>query len=198
MDLAKRLDHSAFIVLETVSERGKDPYLWIAAQMEWPHVNYKTVANDVMKIYQKYPMEKIGFDRSGVGDAAIELFDTVTLPFEAIVTSNPTKLDIISIIRGLIEHKRLKLDFNIGRKIIDQALIQERVISEAGNELYKHPAGTHDDLFWALGYACYVALPFVTGYVSPIIATSKIEQEPDIDRQISNMMGGNIDSIFGM
>lgn len=194
MDLAKRHDHSAFIVLRL--ERVKDElYFWIEAQMEWPHVNYKTIANDCLKIYRNFPMDKIGFDRSGVGDAASELFDKTTLPMEEVVSTMQRKMDIISIIKGLLENKKLKLDPQTARKIMDQMLAQERIISDAGNELYKHPANAHDDLFWALGYACYVGLPYIVGYAEPVITTGRPElTEPE--KIIEHHMGGDVDSIF--
>lgn len=196
LDLAKRIDHSALIILRLEKTPSGPNYFWIEAQMEWPHINYKKVAQDVLRIYSMYPMDKIGFDRSGVGDAASELFDKTSLAMEEIVTTMQRKFDIINIMKGLFEHKKLVLDPQTGRKIMEQMLSQERIISDAGNELYKHPSGTHDDLFWALGYACYVGLSYVLEYQKPVI-TSGPPRETDVDVMINRWMDG-ADSILSI
>lgn len=182
MDLAKRVDHSAFIVLRLEKLKDGDFYFWIEAQMEWPHVNYKTIAAEALEIMALYPMDKIGFDRSGVGDAASELFDKVTLPLEPIVTSQPNKLDMISILTGLITSHKIKFNPETARKIMDQAMGEQKVISDAGNILYRHPPNQHNDLFWALCYACFVGLPYVVGFAQPTITGGPPKEEPYLQK----------------
>jgi hypothetical protein len=198
LDLAKRVDHSALMVLRLDYHRQTgENFLYQEAHMTWPHVNYKKVAKDTFTIYRKYPWEFLGFDRQGVGDAASELFDVQTLRMEPISTTMEMKKDIIKIVKGLFEAKKLVVDptTDIKRQILEQ----ETIISNAGNELYKHPQNTHDDLFWALGYACYVAMPYVIGYPAPLIRrVGVVSHERDIDKEIDMMMGGNTDAIFSI
>ncbi len=52
-------------------------------------------------------------------------------------------------------------------------LEQEKIISEAGNPLYRHPTGFHDDRFWALGLAVDQAAPYVLGKPMPSIADAE-------------------------
>lgn len=195
LDLAKRVDHSALAILRMkYSKELGHNYLYQEAHQMWPHINYKIVAADCWKIFNKYPWEMLGFDRSGVGDAAQELFDVQALNMQEIITTMERKKDIIKIIKGLFEMKKLVVDSE--SEIKQQILEQETIISNAGNELYQHPPRRHDDLFWALGYACYVALPYVIGMPAPIIRRIAPEnRERDIDAEIDSMMGG-ADSIM--
>lgn len=189
LDMAKRVDHSALEVLRLHNEpRVEVPYLREEAFALWPHVKYRVVAADTNKVYEHYPWEKLGFDRLGVGDAASEFFDLSGLAMEPINPTMTMKIDIVKIIRGLFETKRLF----IGKEseLVRQIEEQEVLISQAGNETYKHPVNRHDDRFWALGFACYVALPYVVGAVEPIIRRIGLQPEtPDVDAMIDQMMG---------
>lgn len=195
MDLAKRNDHSAFECLRLYREaKTGDFYLQEEAFMEWPHVNYKRVADDMLRIHGRFPMEQLGFDRSGVGDAASELFDKSTLPMVEIVSTMERKKDIVKIVKGLMEQTttngRPKLVIDKFTDLKQQLMEQETIISKAGNELYEHPPNRHDDRFWALGYACYVAIPYVIGYPEPIIRRVGVDPEVrDIDAEIDALMG---------
>ena len=153
LDLGKRVDASAFVCLEL-----KDGKLEQVGQHTWNHVNYAIVSSDLAEIQKKEKCRKIGFDKTGVGDAVAELFPRgiSLLPID---TTNMTKNHIINTIRALFQKDKLR----ITRKgvLFNQILEQEQDITPAGNITYRHPSSSHDDLFWALGYACYVALPFV-------------------------------------
>jgi hypothetical protein len=165
LDLAKRSDASSFVILEL-----EDGVLHYFADKIWKHVNYKQVADDVSSYNKEYKLYRIGFDRSGVGDAVAELFTDPNM-YEPIVTSAPKKIEIINLIQSLSQQKKLMLEK--GGEIIKQISEQTWDYSDAGNILYRHPTGRHDDLFWALGYACYVAYPHVRGMVKPMMAIGK-------------------------
>jgi len=189
VDLAKRVDHSALEILKLNTQEWR---LEEEGFLKWPHVAYGQVAEDTLKINLKMPMELLGFDRTGVGDAAAELFDKSMLPLVPIVTSNPTKLDIIHIIRTLFDKKMLLVDGE--GELREQIEEQEEQVTEAGNLKYSH-SGEHDDRFWALGYACYVALPYLVN-IAPIViqrgSDEMVDMGPrDIDREIDDIMGGN-------
>lgn len=195
LDLAKRIDHSALVVLRMdYSQKTGENFLYQEAHMIWPHVNYKTVSSDTLKIFKKYPWEILGFDQQGSGDAAVELFDVDGLHMEGIKTTMNMKIDIIKVIKSLLNAKKLVVDSS--SEIKQQILEQESIISNAGNELYKHPARSHDDLFWALGYACYVAMPYVLGYPDPLIRQIGPSKERDIDAEIDVMLNNSIESLF--
>ncbi len=185
MDLAKRVDHSAFIILKL-----EDGILKQEAHYIWPHVKYGKVAGDVLKFQNKLPMEKIGFDRNSVGDFAVELFDKTALPMEGIKTTMQSKLDMINVLKILFHQGLLKIDKD--SELVTQISEQEQIITDAGNTTYKHIPGRHDDLFWALCYACYVSLEYVVNMVDPIIRyTPTADAEKTVDDVISSVMGGD-------
>ena len=183
MDLAKRVDHSAFIILKL-----EDGMLKQEAHYIWPHVKYGQVAGDVLKFQNKLPMEKIGFDRNSVGDFAVELFDKTALPMEGIVTTMKSKLDMINVLKILFHQGLLKIDKH--SELVTQISEQEQIITDAGNTTFKHIPGRHDDLFWALCYACYVSLEYVVNMIDPVIRyTPEPKGERTMDDLISSVIG---------
>ena len=153
-DPAKRVDFGGFILLEYI-----DGVLKQKGQGQWAGLNYKEQAEKILFVQQKYRMSRVVFDRSGVGDAASELFSK-EIPLEPFITSNPNKIKLIDFVHSLLQNKKLIIT---DQKLYDQILEQEKYISQAGNELYRHPQNLHDDLFWALCYACYAARDVIQG-----------------------------------
>ncbi len=186
LDLAKRTDHSALEILKI--KNGK---LIEEGYLLWGHVNYGQVARDMHKIHKKKPMNIIGFDRTGVGDAAIELFDVITLPMEPIIMTNNRKIECVNAVQTMFQTGQLK----IGSKspVREQLEMQQVKKSTAGNLIYEHPSGTHDDLFWALAYAVFVSVPFIAaGDHPPIIKRGSdqlVQNNYDVDAFLNKMLG---------
>ena len=186
LDLAKRTDHSALEILKI-----KDDILIEEGYLLWGHVNYGQVARDLHKIHKQKGMNIIGFDRTGVGDAAIELFDTITLPMEPIIMTNNRKIECVNAVQTMFQTGQLK----IGSKspVREQLEMQQVKKSSAGNLIYEHPSGTHDDLFWALAYAVFVAVPYIAaGVHQPIIKRGSdglVQQNYDVDAFLNRMLG---------
>lgn len=153
-DPAKRVDKAAFVLL--AYEEG---VLTQAGQKVWDNINYKDQADDLQKIQKKYRMTKMCYDRTGVGDAAAELFSR-EVPLEEVVTSLPKKIEMINFLHSLFQNKKLIIK---DKELYDQLMEQEQHITEAGNIQYKHPTSKHDDVFWALAYACYAAKGLIMG-----------------------------------
>ncbi len=142
------MDQAAFVLLEYV-----DGVLKQKGQKTWDKINYKRQAMDLYKINQKYRMTKLCYDRSGVGDGAVEFYPK-QLRLEEVVSTAQKKQEIINLVHSLFQNGKLSIT---DKKLHNQLLDQVRYISNAGNTLYRHPTGRHDDIFWALGYACYAA-----------------------------------------
>lgn len=189
LDLAKRVDLSAFVLLEY--KNGK---LNQKGQKTWDGINYKTVVTDILKIQRKYRMTKLCVDRSGVGDAVIEMF-TKEIPFEEVITSLPTKLEIINMLHNLFQNNKITIR---DKELYDQVLEQEQHISEAGNILYRHPTNKHDDLFWALGYACYASRGYFGGRPKPSMVRKdrKIKGLSDVEEDIERTVGRGWNIIY--
>lgn len=184
VDFAKRTDLSAFIAL-----KWKNGTLTQIGQKTWSRINYKKQADDLLLIQRKIKCNKICYDRTGVGDAAIELFSK-EIPMEEVISSMPTKIKIINLIHALFQNNRLIIK---DKELYKQVLEQEKHISDAGNELYRHPSGRHDDLFWALGYACYAAKDHLGGVQKVSIGVGKKIEPQNTNKRINKM----IESTFG-
>ncbi len=160
LDIALRVDNTCLQVLKL-----EDGQLDQIGQKIWPHMHFSDINEELLKIQHKEHMKAIGYDRLGVGDGAKQLFSKM-IPLRDIVSSQPNKLDMISLVAGLFDQERLTVhDKDLFREILEQ----ERKISEAGNILYQHPTGFHDDRFWALCYACTMASHSMAGVVRPRI-----------------------------
>lgn len=158
LDVALRVDNTSLCVLKL-----EDGILDQIGQKVWPHIPFKQINEDLLKIQNKERMKAIGYDRLGVGDGARNLF-AKQLPLRDIVSSQPNKLDMISLVKGLFDNNKLTVhDKDLYREILEQ----ERKISDAGNVLYQHPTGFHDDRFWSLCYACAVASYSIAGVPRP-------------------------------
>lgn len=165
LDLAERIDHSAMFML-----LWDGRYLNEHGTAVWPHVNYSDIANDVRDINEKMPQHKIAYDETGnigVGQLFSQDMDAV---LEPIHMTNPMKVDAVRVVKFLSQLGILRLEPN--SPVIREIEEQQKVISDAGFERYEHPSGSHDDLFWGLALACYVAVDFIIGVAPAAIENS--------------------------
>ena len=183
LDPALRVDNTVLCVLKL-----EDGILDQVGQKIWPHIDFHVINQDLLKIQNLEKMKAIGYDRLGVGDGAKQLFSK-QLPLRDIISSMTNKFDMISLVKGLFDQDKLVIhDKDLFREVLEQ----ERKISDAGNILYQHPSGFHDDRFWALCYACSVASYSIAGVPRPRIATSPLKRQSldsladlEIEKQLS-------------
>ena len=184
LDVALRVDNTALVVLKL-----EDGVLEQVGQKVWPHMALDKVADDVLKIQQLERMKAIGYDRLGIGDGAKQLFSK-EIPLRDIISSQTNKLAMIGLVKGLFNQEKLIVhDKDLFREILEQ----ERKISDAGNVLYQHPTGFHDDRFWALCYACSVASYSLAGIPRPSVAKMSNRRVPLdvlIDQEIEKQLKG--------
>jgi len=168
MDFAKRIHTSTLEIFELIDDtKLNDSILIERGHKIWEHVNYRQISIDTHKIYQKISMYQIGYDRSGVGDAAIELFDTTTLPMIPILTTNKFKIDMVNSIETLRQSGRIKFGKNspVPAQLDGQL---EHKNPSTGTLTYPHGSVPNDSLM-ATGYAVHVAIPFMVHTDDPII-----------------------------
>ena len=184
LDVALRVDNTALVVLKL-----EDGVLEQVGQKVWPHMALDKVADDVLKIQQLERMKAIGYDRLGIGDGAKQLFSK-EIPLRDIISSQTNKLAMIGLVKGLFNQEKLIVhDKDLFREILEQ----ERKISDAGNVLYQHPTGFHDDRFWALCYACSVASYSLAGIPRPSVAKMSNRRVPlDVlaDQELERQLKG--------
>jgi len=184
MDFGKILHSSAIDILELEND-----VLYERAWNIWPHVNYTKVSKDTHTIFRKYPMFEIGFDHSGVGTAAIELFDTITLPMIPIETTNKFKVDMFNSAQILLDSGQLKLAKN--SPIIEQYEGQQMVINpKTGSIQYPH-GSVPNDLLLAQLYGISRAIPFLINSNLPLIITSDTNNmsSKDLNQGLDELMG---------
>lgn len=186
LDIALRVDNTSLCVLKL-----EDGVLDQIGQKVWPHIAFREINNDLLKIQRLERMSAIGFDRLGVGDGAKQLFSK-ELPLRDIVSSQPNKLDMISLVKGLFDQERLTVhDKDLYKEILEQ----ERKISDAGNVLYQHPTGFHDDRFWSLCYACAVASHSMAGVARPRVAIQKAKRIQSLDKLIEKELDKQLNTV---
>lgn len=172
LDPALRVDNAALVVLKLDGNILEEVGLRI-----WKHIDYDIIAQDLLKIQQKLRMVSISFDRLGSGEAVRVL--TKELPMREVISTQQKKLDIIGLMRLLFSQKRLVIH---SRELYREIMEQEWHKSDAGNMLYRHPQGFHDDRFWALGFACDGAENFLKGAKRPMAAFVSSHKEEDLFR----------------
>lgn len=166
-DPARRQDSAALVIMGWYPRARKFVQ---TGQRVWDNIDYRQQADDIYRINKKYRMHRMCYDRGGVGDAAGELISP-EIRKEAVLSSMQKKEEIITLIHALAQNGYLVIgDADLYRQMLEQ----QRNISDAGNVLYRHPPRSHDDIFWAMGYACYAARRmFGSVYSSPRYAMAR-------------------------
>lgn len=178
LDPALRVDAAALVVLKLENNILEEFGLRV-----WKHIDYDIMATELLKIQQKLRMVNISFDRMGSGEAIRVL--TKELPMREVVSTQQKKLDIIGLVRLLFNQKRLIIH---SKELYKETMEQEWHKSDAGNILYRHPQGFHDDRFWALGYACDGAVEFLKGSHRAVAVVSRPQTlDDDIDRLLRSI-----------
>lgn len=176
-DPAKRVDAAALQIV-TLDKN----ILYHTGSKVWEGIDYKEQGDDILEIQHKELMNCIGVDRSGVGDAVMEVFpeylQRILIP---IVSTQQRKLEMIDLVQGLFNNDRLKLHPDHSHELRKQILEQERIKTDAGNVTYKHPQGRHDDQFWALAYACYIAASYINGMPRITVAVAETTRSRNMD-----------------
>ncbi len=170
LDLAQRIDNSAFM-----SAKYEDDKLDQIGMKLWPHIDFSIVWDDIGRINELEDwFKRIHYDRTGVGDGLRKLIPPhlrrIIFP---VAFTHQKKLDMIVLVQGLFwEDKLIIHDRNLYREITEQ----ERHITDAGNWLYRHPEGFHDDRFWALALMCDAAAPTIRGMVHHTMAVAQRQE----------------------
>lgn len=150
----------------------------------WPHIDYNVIGEDLLKIQRHEKFNAIGFDRLGSGEV-VKMFNR-EIPLVPIVSSAPAKQDMIGLVKGLFNKKKLIIH---SPRLYQEILEQERIISDAGNILYQHPQGFHDDRFWAMCLSVKVASRYIHGMPKSMISfASKPKTEKDIMKDLEKTM----------
>ena len=186
LDIAQRTDNASFLVLE----RHTEGIFEEVGLKVWPHINFDKVGQDIGKIWQSERMHSIGYDRLGIGETAEKILPPY-LPLQAIVSSQPAKHRMINMVAGMIQSGKLIIHT---QELYEEILAQQRKISEAGNVLYYHLNGQHDDRFWSLCYACEMAAMSIAG-ITKHIGGTRAARTKTIDQILKEDVAKGLNSI---
>ena len=186
LDIAQRTDNASFLMLE----RHQDGTFEEVGLKVWPHVNFDKVGSDIGKIWMAEKMHSIGYDRLGIGETAEKILPPY-LPLTPIVSSQPAKHRMINMVAAMIQSGRLIIHT---QELYEEILNQQRKISDAGNVLYYHINGQHDDRFWSLCYACEMASISIAG-ITKHIGGSVPSRSKSIDQILKEDIAKGLNSI---
>jgi hypothetical protein len=180
LDIALRVDSTVLISLNLSGGVLEESGL-----KTWHKINYNKIKDDLLKINRVEKFRAICFDRLGSGEV-VTTFPR-ELPLRDVVSSQVKKLDLIGLVKGLFHDKKLLIH---SEELLRETLEQITYKSDAGNVLYRHPSGHHDDRFWALAYACEAARPYILGVPKYTAATARkkpLDANDDFDRLLSRI-----------
>jgi hypothetical protein len=172
LDVALRIDNTSFCSLQLDLKTG---ILEQYGLVVWPHIHPKEIGENLAAINTEDRHTIIGYDRLGTGEL-IKLFPNKIIGImQEIISSMPGKQDIIGLLKSLWDAQKLIIHDD---RLYTEISEQEKYISDAGNILYRHPEGFHDDRFWSLGYAAKAAVEYMKKSSSikvGIVSTKKME-----------------------
>ena len=173
LDLGRKQDHSALVVLERCQSALNTRYIDATTQWEerlsvryakqWRlGTPYGEVAKEVGKIYRKIePLGKpvLVVDQTGVGDAVYEMIKDQLhgANLEGVVINQELKRDMYAAMETNLEQGKLKIAFDC---LAVKELKQELLTVEIRRVGYGYKFGAfekdaHDDLVMALALACW-------------------------------------------
>lgn len=173
LDLGRKRDHSALVILERTLEAINTRYVDITTRWKQSLIvryarqfplgkSYGDLTQEVARVYRS--TEKLGpvtlvFDQTGVGDAVDELIreNLRGAKIEGLVITQEIKRDIYAAIETLLEKGDLLIPTNChnSKELKHELLnVEIRRIGQG----YKYGAfrkDAHDDMVMALGLACW-------------------------------------------
>lgn len=143
LDLARMTDFSVLTIVDKAQDKFK-----IVAIDRFNEIDWKVQKPRFQLLSQKYSNPRINTERNNIGDAVI---GDLSANFEAFLTTNQSKKELINNLSILIEQRKLLIP-NIPILVSElEAFSYE--ISSSGNIIYKAPTGYHDDMVMSLAMA---------------------------------------------
>lgn len=183
LDVAIRVDNTSFCSLELREDGVLEQY----GLLFFPHIHPKKIGETLAEVNKEDPHIGIGFDRLGTGELVNLFPPSIVKLMHPIISSVPGKQDMIGLLRSLLDAKKIVIHDD---DLVKEILEQEKYISDAGNALYRHPSGFHDDRFWSLAYAAQEATSFLKyGHrVKIAVAQSTNKQKGIITEEMLNTL----------
>lgn len=143
LDLARMTDFSVLTVVDKAQDRFK-----VVAIDRFNEIDWKVQKPRFQLLSQKYGNPRVNTERNNIGDA---ILDDLSMNFEAFLTTNQSKKELINNLSILIEQKKILIP-NIPVLVSELEAFSYEVSSN-GNIIYKAPTGYHDDMVMSLAMA---------------------------------------------
>ncbi len=154
-------DPAAFVVLQRTNDEIKS----LRVVLQKTYLQDKNAKDDnlytrftveIADLHKKLDVRKIFVDQTGLGQPIIEHCKDLRLPAEGMTLTARSKQELLSNLKILLEQKKIVLpagDLNLLANL--NCIEAER--SRTGGFRFSHPAGTNDDLAYALALAAWAA-----------------------------------------
>lgn len=143
LDLARMTDFSVLTIVDKAQDRFK-----VVAIDRFNEIDWKVQKPRFQLMSQKYGNPHINAERNNIGDAVI---GDLSANFEAFLTTNQSKKELINNLSILIEQKKILIP-NIPVLVSELEAFSYEITS-SGNIIYKAPTGYHDDMVMSLAMA---------------------------------------------
>jgi len=153
VDLAKKEDFSVIAVLRKDADAFRLVHLKIFPQgTEYVGVtSYMKALGERLKTIHKFLV-----DQTGVGEAVLEEAKNTLrgiADVDGVVLTAPAKQEILGYLKLMMQEKRVLFPYELD--FLQELNVERFELSKSGQILFSHPAGTHDDRFWAFALAVY-------------------------------------------
>ena len=151
-------DETVFLIIEV----DDDNKIKVVEYHRESQSNLVDVVGRIGELLQKYPIETVFLDETGLGGGVVDLARRRDYPIRGVVFSMQEKANMYSNIRMIFENKRIVVPQD-DKKVLYQLSYLKRQYTEEGKLKVKVDEGTKDDHADALALAC-LAVNFGGGW----------------------------------
>ena len=177
-DLAKHRDYSTYVSLRIQNKVAR-----IERLQQWNHCDYAIVQADTVRYCQEDRVRMLGVDQGNAGEPIVENYQRMGLMVEPVLFTLRSKNDMMTFTRALLQRKiagsppyfalPARAQNPLVSELKKQLKQEERIVRSSDIPRYDHPAGSHNDMLWALNIACWMSRPWMTSPIWAIQATPK-------------------------
>jgi len=151
-------DETVFLVIEV----DDDNKIRVVEYQKESQSNMVDVVGRIGEFMQKYPLETIFLDETGLGGGVVDLARRRDYPIRGVTFSMSEKANMYSNIRMIFENKKIVVPQD-DKKVLYQLSYLKRQYTEEGKLKIKVEEGTKDDHADALALAC-ISVNFGDGW----------------------------------
>jgi phage FluMu gp28-like protein len=158
-DLAKKEDFSVIAVLR----RDPDAFRLIHLKIFPQGTEYVAVVSYMKALSERLKtIHRFLVDQTGVGEAVVEQAQKSVSNVEGVMLTAPRKQEILGYLKLMMQEKRVLFPYELD--FLQELNVERFELTKSGQIQFSHPAGTHDDRFWAFALAVFATrAPDTTG-----------------------------------